>query len=106
MATKSIIQGVSDYFLNCPLLKDGVFRVDALGTEPVEYTIETGISDPIIEDMWTAVLSGSFSFSSDPENFTAWIGFRILTTAHFMKSLPSGWKSRALSVTFRSFQKE
>ena len=49
MATKSIIQGVSDYFLNCPLLKDGVFRVDALGTEPVEYTIETGIFDPIIE---------------------------------------------------------
>ena len=36
MATRSIIQGVSDYFLNCPLLKDGVFRVDALGTEPVD----------------------------------------------------------------------
>ena len=43
MAVKSVLEGITEYFLQCPLLKDGVFRVDALGTDPVEYTIETGI---------------------------------------------------------------
>lgn len=45
---QSIIEGVTNYFLQCPLLKDGVFRVDALGSEPVEYAIETGITSPIL----------------------------------------------------------
>lgn len=49
MAVKSVLEGVAEYFLRCPLLKDGVFRVDALGPDPVEYTIETGIFDPVIQ---------------------------------------------------------
>ncbi len=49
MAVKSIMDGIADYFLRCPLLKDGVFRVDALGPDPVEYTIETGVFDPVIQ---------------------------------------------------------
>lgn len=46
---KSIIEGVAAFFLDCPLLAEGVFRVGALGDQPQEYTIETGIFDPIIE---------------------------------------------------------
>lgn len=46
---KSIIEGVAAFFLDCPLLAEGVFRVDALGDQPQEYTIETGVFDPIIE---------------------------------------------------------
>lgn len=46
---KSIIEGVAEFFKDCPLLDAGVFRVDALGDEPQEYTIETGIFNPIIE---------------------------------------------------------
>lgn len=49
MGTESIIQGIADYFMKCPLLKDGVFRIDALGVDAVEYTIETGMFDPIIQ---------------------------------------------------------
>lgn len=49
MEAKSIIQAVTDYFLDCPLLKDGVFRVDALGPTGIEYTIETGSFDPIVQ---------------------------------------------------------
>lgn len=45
---KSIIEGITDYFLTCPLLKDGVFRVDALGEKGVEYMIETGIFSPVL----------------------------------------------------------
>lgn len=44
----SIIEGITDFFLQCPLLQDGVFRVDALGDAAVEYTIETGIFSPVI----------------------------------------------------------
>ena len=46
----SIIKGLTDYFMKCPLLKDGVFRVDALGNEAVEYTIETGVVSPVIQE--------------------------------------------------------
>ena len=45
---KSIIEGLTDYFLQCPLLKDGVFRVDALGSDPVEYALETGMTSPVV----------------------------------------------------------
>ena len=44
----SIIEGITDFFLQCPLLQDGVFRVDALGDAAVEYTIETGIFSPVV----------------------------------------------------------
>lgn len=43
----SIIEGITDFFIQCPLLKDGAFRVDALGDKGVEYTIETGIFTPV-----------------------------------------------------------
>ena len=39
MKVNSVLEGITEYFLKCPLLKDGVFRVDALGPDPVEYTI-------------------------------------------------------------------
>lgn len=45
----SIIEGLADYFMECPLLKDGVFRVDSLGSEPVEYSIAPGITSPVLK---------------------------------------------------------
>lgn len=45
--TETIIQGIVEYFMKCPLLKDGAFRMDALGTKGVEYSIEVGIQSPI-----------------------------------------------------------
>lgn len=44
----SIIEGITNYFMQCPLLRDGAFRVDALGEKPIEYVIETGIFDPVV----------------------------------------------------------
>ena len=44
----SIIEGITNFFMQCPLLKDGAFRVDALGDKGVEYTIETGIFTPVV----------------------------------------------------------
>lgn len=45
----SIIEGVVAYIEACPLLKDGAFRLDALGEQPTEYVIEVGAFDPIVE---------------------------------------------------------
>lgn len=45
----SIIEGLAEYFLNCPLLKDGYFHVDFLGADPVEYTLEVMTCDPIVK---------------------------------------------------------
>lgn len=45
----SILEGIVEHIATCPLLQDGVFRVDALGDQAVEYTIETGIFDPVIK---------------------------------------------------------
>lgn len=64
--SESIISGISDFFMKCPFLKDGVFRVDALGSDAIEYTIETGVFDPIV----TRYINGDtlrqyqFNFSS------------------------------------------
>lgn len=44
---KSIIEGISEYFMKCPLLKDGAFRVDAMGNDKIEYLIETSTFTPI-----------------------------------------------------------
>lgn len=45
----SIIEGLAEYFLKCPLLKDGYFHVDFLGADPVEYTLEVMTCDPIVK---------------------------------------------------------
>ena len=47
--TKTIIEGVAAFFLGCPLLADGAFRMDALGDEATEYALEVSIFTPVIE---------------------------------------------------------
>ena len=47
--TDSIIEAITDFIGTCPLLKDGVLRVDAMGDEAIEYTIETGIFEPVLK---------------------------------------------------------
>ncbi|MBE6858331.1 MAG: chloramphenicol resistance protein [Ruminococcus sp.] len=44
---KPIIEGVRDFVLGFPELKDGCLTVDCLGCEPVEYTVETVPCDPV-----------------------------------------------------------
>lgn len=45
----SIIQSVREYVLKFPELKDGYLRVDYLGSEPVEYTVEAVPCDPVYQ---------------------------------------------------------
>lgn len=63
---ESIIEGLSNYFLSCPLLKDGVFRVNALGNEPVEYAIESAITSPVVQTYvdGSSIRQYQFNFNS------------------------------------------
>lgn len=63
---KSIIEGLSDYFLQCPLLEEGVFRVNALGSEPVEYALESAITSPILKKYvdGSSIRQYQFNFNS------------------------------------------
>jgi hypothetical protein len=45
----SVIKGIEQFFLKCPLLKDGCMRVDFLGPDPVEYVIETLPGSPVVK---------------------------------------------------------
>lgn len=45
----SIIQSVREYVMKFPELKDGYLRVDYLGADPIEYTVEAVPCDPIYQ---------------------------------------------------------
>lgn len=47
---KNKIEAIRDYFMKCPILKDGALNIDYLGSEAVQYSIETMISsNPIVK---------------------------------------------------------
>ena len=66
MGPESIIEGLDQYFRVCPLLQDGVFRVDALGDEAVEYMLEPGITSPVIKKYvdGSSIRQYQFNFNS------------------------------------------
>lgn len=37
---KQIIDVLTDFFMACPLMKDGSFHIDYLGSEPIQYALE------------------------------------------------------------------
>lgn len=115
----SIMEGLAEYFCKCPLLKDGVFRVDALGNEPVEYALEAGITDPVV----TTYLDGSsvrqhmFNFNSRDfysmdriqaiqnstfyEKFGNWVEEQ--SKAGNLPEMPEGCEAQALVVLAPGF---
>lgn len=67
--TESIIQGITEYFLRCPLLSDGVLRVDALGDDDGEYVIETGIFEPVLRTYVNGVSLRQYQFNLGSREF-------------------------------------
>lgn len=62
----SIIEGLDKYFRACPILKDGVFRVDGLGNEPIEYALQTEVTSPVIKTYLdgSSIRQYQFTFNS------------------------------------------
>lgn len=83
MAANSIIEAVAEFFQNCPLLGDGVFRVDALGDEPLEYVIETGIFDPIIETYIDGSSDRRYQFNFGSREYYSMDRFQTIANSTF-----------------------
>ena len=111
---QSIIEGLTDYFLQCPLLKDGVFRVDALGSEPAEYAIESAVTSPVIRTYvdGSSIRQYQFNFNSREaysmdrimaiqnesfyEDFCSWVEEQSLIGN--LPEMPDGCEAQALIV--------
>lgn len=50
---KSKIELIRDYFMNCPLLKDGKLNIDYVGEEPIQYSINTMLTSNSIVKQYT-----------------------------------------------------
>lgn len=83
MAANSIIEAVAKFFQDCPLLGDGVFRVDALGDEPLEYVIETGIFDPIIETYIDGSSDRRYQFNFGSREYYSMDRFQTIANSTF-----------------------
>ena len=116
---KSIMEGLAAYFLDCPLLKDGVFRVNALGSEPVEYALETGITSPVLKRYvdGSSIRQYQFNFNSREaysmdrimaiqnesfyEDFCNWVEEQ--SRRGNLPEMPPGCEAQALSVLAPGF---
>lgn len=83
MAANSIIEAVANFFLDCPLLGDGVFRVDALGDEPLEYVIETGIFTPVIETYIDGSSDRRYQFNFGSREYYSMDRFQTIANSTF-----------------------
>ncbi len=116
---KSIIEGLDAYFRACPLLKDGVFRVDALGEDAVEYILETGITSPVVKQYvdGSSVRQYQFNFGSREyysmdrlqaienstfyENFCGWVEEQ--SRKGNLPELPEGMEAEEVTVLTPGF---
>ncbi len=110
----SIIEGLADYFLQCPLLKDGVFHVDALGNDPVGYSLTTEVTSPVIQTYidGSTVRQYRFNFNSREaysmdrilaiqnesfyEDFCNWVEEQNMSGN--LAEMPEGCEAQALTV--------
>lgn len=110
----SIMEGITNYFLSCPLLKDGVFRVNALGSEPVEYALESAITSPVVQTYidGSSIRQYQFNFNSRDaysmdrimaiqnesfyEDFCSWVEEQSM--AGNLPEMPEGCEAQALAV--------
>ena len=102
---KSIIEGVADFFKGCPLLNAGVFRVDALGDEPQEYTIETGIFNPIIETYIDGSSDRRYQFNFGSREYYNMDRLQNIANSTFYEDFANWSKLRKLQAIFRSCRK-
>ena len=86
---KSIIEGVAAFFLDCPLLAEGAFRVDALGDRPQEYTIETGIFTPIIETYVDGSSDRRYQFNFGSREYYGMDRLQNITNSTFYEDFAS-----------------
>ena len=101
----SILEGIVEHIATCPLLQDGVFRVDALGDQAVEYTIETGVFDPVIKRYVNGDEVKQYQFNFGSREYYSMDRSRTSRTAHFMRNSQIGSRIRTVKRFIRIFRK-
>lgn len=107
-----LVESVSAYLMACPLLKDGAFRLDALGDTPTEYVVDIATFDDVVstyvdgsQEKRYQVTFGSreaydldrlqnISNSAFYEDFADWI--EAQNFAHKFPDLPEGCYPNAI----------
>lgn len=110
----TIVESVRDFIALCPLLKDGCLNVDRLGSNAIEYTIDTVPCEPIMKKyidgstlrQFEFVFASRESYGADVlqniansefyEKFANWIEHNSNTG--FLPILDEDRKSQALDV--------
>lgn len=92
----SIIQAVTDYFADCPLLKDGVFRVDALGANGIEYVVETGTFDPILQNYVDGSSERQYQFSFGSREYYSMDRLQNIESSAFYEKLADWVEEQSL----------
>lgn len=89
MAVTSIIQGITDFFMGCPLLEDGVFRVDALSGNGIEYAIETGVFNPIVQQYVNGDSLRQYQFNFTSRQYYSMNRIQNINNSAFYENLAS-----------------
>ncbi len=83
----SIIQGVVEYVSHCPLLKNGLIRVDSLGSKPVEYVVEVLPTDPIVQRYVDGSSEQQFLFAVGSREYYALDMIQNMNNTQFYEQL-------------------
>lgn len=84
---KSMIESVRDYFLECPILKDGHLYIDYLNEKPTDYSIDPLVCSPIVKSIVTAVRCADINSLLCPARYIRKAKSKTCRTVDFMK----GW---------------
>lgn len=101
----SIIEGVSDFFMGCPLLKEGAFRVDALGDQPIEYIIETGIFSPVIETYIDGSSDRRYQFNFGSREYYDLDRFQTIANSTFYEAFANWVEAQDAAKNFPEMPK-
>lgn len=96
----SIIESIADFIMTCPFLKDGVFRVDALGDQDVEYTIETGIFDPIVQRYINGDTLRQYQFNFSSREFYSLDRLRNIENSAFYEKFADWIEEQSFNRNF------
>lgn len=100
MATDSMIAAVAEYFMACPLLKDGVFRVDALSGNTIEYAVETGIFTPVIQQYVDGSSLRQYQFNFTSREFYSMDRIQNIQNSEFYETLAEWVESQDMAENY------
>ena len=103
---KSIIQGVVDYVTQCPLLKNGLIRVDTLGSKPIEYVVEVLPTNPIVQTYINGGTIRQYLFSIGSREYYALDMLQNISNSEFYEQLQEWFEEQDKLKNFPNIGKD